>query len=159
MSNYDFNASVGYWITITSHAYQQTIDAELRPYGITFRQFQVMGWLMYEGRLTQSELAKRMMIEPPTLAGILTRMESIGWVQRVACQTDRRRKYIEPGPDSHAVWEQVVACLDKVRADATQDMTPEEVDQLVSLLSRVLSNLGQSSAADIPLPSVTTEQL
>ncbi len=158
MSNYDFNASVGYWITITSHAYQQTIDAELRPYGITFRQFQVMGWLMYEGRLTQTDLAKRMMIEPPTLAGILTRMEAIGWIDRVACSTDRRRKYIEVGPDSQVVWEKVVACLHKVRADATQGMTPEEVDQLVSLLSRVLENLGQSSYMDIPLPSITTEK-
>jgi len=158
VSNYDFNASIGYWITITSHAYQQTIDAELRPYGITFRQFQVMGWLMYEGRLTQADLAKRMMIEPPTLAGILTRMESIGWIDRVACSTDRRRKYIEVGPDSQMVWEKVVACLHKVRDDATQGMTPEEVDQLVSLLSRVLENLGQSSDMDIPLPSITTEK-
>lgn len=158
MSNYDFNASIGYWITITSHAYQQTIDAELRPYGITFRQFQVMGWLMYEGRLTQADLAKRMMIEPPTLAGILTRMEAIGWIDRVACSSDRRRKYIEVGPDSQIVWEKVVACLHKVRDDATQGMTPEEIDQLVSLLSRVLENLGQSSDMDIPLPSITTEK-
>jgi MarR family transcriptional regulator for hemolysin len=158
VSNYDFHASIGYWITITSHAYQQTIDAELRPYGITFRQFQVMGWLMYEGRLTQSELAKRMMIEPPTLAGILTRMEAIGWVTRIACSSDRRRKFIEVGPESHSVWEKVVACLNKVRADATQDMTPEEVDQLVSLLSRVLGNLGQTSEIDIPLPSIATEK-
>ena len=41
MIQYDFEASVGYWITLTSHFYQQQLNEELAPYGITFRQFQV----------------------------------------------------------------------------------------------------------------------
>ncbi|MEZ6073592.1 MAG: hypothetical protein R3C10_25775 [Pirellulales bacterium] len=45
---------------------------ELTPHGITFRQMQVMAWLMLEGELSQNELASRMIIEPPTLVGVLT---------------------------------------------------------------------------------------
>ena len=142
---YDFKASTGYWITFTAHQYQQRVDAELRPFGITFRQFQVLGWLKCDGRLTQSELARRMFIEPPTLAGIMARMESMQWIQRVSCSSDRRKKYLEFGPAAEPVWEKIVAVLTKLRTEAVQGLTPEEVDQLHSLLGHVLQNLGGTS--------------
>ena len=33
-----------------------------------------------EGELSQTELAAKMMVEPPTLVGILDRMERDGWI-------------------------------------------------------------------------------
>ncbi|MHC2066759.1 MarR family winged helix-turn-helix transcriptional regulator [Bremerella sp. T1] len=138
---YDFNASTGYWITLASHHYEQRIDAELRPFGITFRQFQVIGWLKYEGPLTQSDLARRMTIEPPTLAGIMARMETMNWIVRANCDQDRRKKYLDVGPDAEPVWEQITAVLKKVREKATAGMAPEEVEKLHELLERVLINL------------------
>ncbi len=140
---YDFQASTGYWVTLSAHHYQQHVDAELRPFGITFRQFQVIAWLKYEGPLTQSELARRMTIEPPTLAGIMTRMESMNWIVRASCDTDRRKKYLDVGPAAEPVWEKIVAVLNKVREQATAGMTPEDVDKLHHLLSQVLLNLGE----------------
>lgn len=143
---YDFQASTGYWITLTAHQYQQRVDSELRPFGITFRQFQVLAWLKYDGSLTQSELARRMLIEPPTLAGIMTRMETLHWIQRVSCSFDRRKKYLEVGPAAEPVWKKIVAVLNKIRQEAIQGLTPHEVDQLHALLGRVLQNLGGTSS-------------
>ena len=140
---YDFQASTGYWVTLASHHYQQHVDAELRPFGITFRQFQVIAWLKYEGPLTQSELARRMTIEPPTLAGIMTRMESMNWIVRTSCDTDRRKKYLDVGPAAEPVWERIVAVPNKVREQATAGMTPEDVEKLHELLGQVLLNLGE----------------
>lgn len=143
---YDFQASPGFWITFTSHQYQQRVDAELRPFGITFRQFQVLAWLKCDGRLTQSELARRMFIEPPTLAGLMTRMESLHWIQRVLCSSDRRKKYLEVGLAAEPVWEKIVAVLNKLRTEAVKGLTSDEVEQLNSLLSRVLQNLDETSS-------------
>ncbi|MEK6250121.1 MAG: MarR family transcriptional regulator, partial [Planctomycetales bacterium] len=111
MIEYEFEASIGYWICLTSHLYQQQLNDELAPYGITFRQFQVLGWLVYEGNLSQVELAKRLMIEPPTLVGILDRMQREGWIERRNCGEDRRRKLIKLKPSAKTVWAKVVACL------------------------------------------------
>ena len=154
--HYDFNASTGYWLTLTSHHYQQRIDAELRPFGITFRQFQVLAWLKCDGRLTQSELARRMFIEPPTLAGIMARMESMQWIQRVSCSRDRRKKYLEFGEAAQPIWEQIVDVLNKVRVEATANFSPAEIEQFHSLLCRVLRNLGGTSIP--PLPNEATAQ-
>ncbi|WP_298865686.1 MarR family transcriptional regulator [uncultured Gimesia sp.] len=142
MLQYDFEESVGYWITITSHFYQDALNQELIPYGITFRQFQVIGWLVYEGPLSQVELADRMMIEPPTLVRILDRMERDQWIKRESDLEDRRRKVVKVCPEAKPVWSQMVACLKQLRKKATQGMSTEDIDTLKSLLMQVQKNLG-----------------
>jgi len=151
--DYDFSASTGYWITLTSHHYQQEIDARLRPFGITFRQFQVIAWLKYEGPLTHRELAKRMFIEPPTLVGILSRMETMQWTARTECELDRRKKYIDVGPAAEPVWENIVKVLNQVREESVAGLSTEEVEQLHYLLSRVMRNLDESALPPAPKQS------
>ncbi|MCC9604599.1 MarR family transcriptional regulator [Blastopirellula sp. JC732] len=143
---YDFQSSIGYWIGLTAHTMHQTLDERLMPFGITFRQFQVLGWLVHDREMTQAELAKRLMIEPPTLAGILCRMEAMGWIVRKTATNDRRRKLITVSPGAAPVWKQVVQCLMESRQEATAGMTREEIDQLQSLLKRVLHNLSRPAS-------------
>ena len=66
MLQYDFQSSIGYWICMTSRAYERAMQQELEPTGITHRQCQVLCWLALDGPLSQVELADRMSIEPPT---------------------------------------------------------------------------------------------
>src|SRR5688572_9141763 len=73
MLDYDFPSSIGYWLITTHQGYLRAFNEKLAPEGITYRQAQVLGWLAAEGPLTQTELAARMLIEPPTLVGILDR--------------------------------------------------------------------------------------
>jgi MarR family transcriptional regulator for hemolysin len=153
MTQYDFQASIGYWITVTSFGYQRVLEAELAEFGITFRQFQVLGWLKLEGELPQVELAERMMIEPPTLVRILDRMEAAGWIHRSCDPLDRRRKLIGVQPEAEAAWAQVVRVLKRVRSRATRDLTAQEVEQLQSLLQRVQQNLDM----EVPLGALTAD--
>jgi len=142
MQQYDFEESVGYWITMTSHSYQGALNQELIPYGITFRQFQVIGWLVYEGPLSQVDLAERMMIEPPTLVRILDRMERDLWIKRESDPGDRRRKVVKVLPEAKPIWSQMVACLKRLRKKATEGMTATDMETLKSLLMQVQENLG-----------------
>lgn len=153
MTQYDFKASIGYWITVTSFGYQRVLEAELAEFGITFRQFQVLGWLKFDGELSQVELAERMTIEPPTLVRILDRMETAGWICRSNDPLDRRRKLISVQPEAEPAWSQVVRVLKRVRKRATRDMDDVEVEQLQNLLQRVQANLG----IDLTVPAHTVD--
>lgn len=139
--DYDFHASTGYWVCLVAHHFQARIDAELRPFGITFRQFQVIAWLKVDGPLTQSELARRMMIEKPTLSGITSRMESMEWIQRASCRQDRRKKFLEIGCAAEPAWENICAVLTRVREEAVAGLSDGEVQELHRLLRRVETNL------------------
>ncbi len=151
MMKYDFEASIGYWLTITTNALQRVLGERLSPFGITFRQMQVIAWLVREKRLTQSELAHRMMIEPPTLAGILSRMETCGWITRTQCTTDRRKNWIEVTDKIKPVWKQISACAREVRVEATAGLSEQEQNELFRMLEKVHHNMrGDKSETSRP---------
>ena len=137
----DFEQSVGYWLTVVTQAYHRAISDELAPHGITYRQSMVLGWLALEGELSQTELASKMMVEPPTLVGILDRMERDGWITRHGCPQDRRKNLIRANPGAEPVWEKIVECALRVRAEATAGMSEQELDTLKKLLKRMRQNI------------------
>jgi MarR family transcriptional regulator for hemolysin len=144
---YDFETSPGYWLTVTTQALHRALNDELAPTGITYRQSQVIGWLVVESQLTLSELAARMLIEPPTLVGILDRMERNGWISRIGCDDDRRRKLIRLTPAAEPIWEQIVDCMLRVRGRAMAGLEPERIELLKELLRQVHENLVPAATA------------
>lgn len=143
---YDFEESVGYWVTISSLAFRRALNEDLAPHGITFRQSQVLGWLVLEGELSQADLACRMDVEAPTLKGLVDRMEVAGWVTRTDCEQDRRKKMIRPTPAAEPVWEKIAACARTIRRDATEGLSAVEVEQLRAYLKIVYENLNRRSS-------------
>jgi MarR family transcriptional regulator, transcriptional regulator for hemolysin len=149
---YDFDKSVGYWVTMAQHAYFRAFSAKLAPLGITYRQAQVLGWLAIEGPMTQAQLAARMFVEPPSLVGVLDRMEHAGWIERKACCEDRRKKWITALPAVEPIWQQIVACGKELRRQATKGLSAEEKKTLRRLLAQVQSNV-TSAVLDDSFPS------
>jgi MarR family transcriptional regulator for hemolysin len=138
---YDFTESVGYWVIMTAQALERALNDELAPHGITYRQCQVLGGLALHGPLSQRELASRMRIEPPTLVGILDRMERDGWISRRPCADDRRKNLIHPTRHAKPVWSKIVTCAKRVRARATAGISRQEFETLKDLLQRIGENL------------------
>lgn len=141
MSEYDFEASLGYWLTLTTQSYHRALAEKLSPSGITYRQMQVVGWLKVHGELSPGELARKMMIEPPTLVRILDRMTAAGWLERREDPIDGRRRIVRLTPQVAPVWELIAECARELRQMAAAGLTPGEVQQLNALLQRVHANL------------------
>lgn len=146
MLRYDFENSVGHRVIQAAHLIERAVNAELAPHGITYPQCQVLGWLAHDGELNQCELAARMRIEPPTLAGILDRMEKRGWVERVPSATDRRKKIVRPGETARPVWNTIVQCAHAVRARAVRGLSPEQIRVLFETLDAIQHNLSAPEA-------------
>lgn len=148
MLPYDFEESVGYWVALTSHAIRRAVDAELTKENITLRQFEVLAWIAAEGEQSQVELAERLGIEAPTLAGILTRMERDGWLERYGCPEDRRRKRIRVTPKAEAVWVRMADCARRVRSQAIEGISAEELANFKRLCETMRSNLDPNPARE-----------
>jgi MarR family transcriptional regulator for hemolysin len=143
---YDFENSIGFWLIVGSQAYQRAVNDELAPQGITYRQCQVLGLLSLLGPTSQAELAQKMEVEPPTLVGILDRMERDGWIHRECCAEDRRRKLIHPTKNAEPVWNKITAAARRVRSRATKGLSAAQLEQLKELLGVVRNNLDASTA-------------
>ncbi|MCO6044531.1 MarR family transcriptional regulator [Aeoliella sp. ICT_H6.2] len=148
MLRYDFDDSVGYWITSSHQAYMRAFNDRLEPHGITFRQAQLLAFLAMEGRpLSQTELAARMLIEPPSLVGILDRAEEAGLIERRCCDQDRRRKLIHILPTAQKVWKQIAKCGREIRQQAVKGLSEDEVKTLRYLLDKVRENVSSDETA------------
>jgi MarR family transcriptional regulator for hemolysin len=141
MLQYDFQSSIGYWICMTSRAYERAMQQQLIPAGITHRQCQVLFWLALDGPLSQVELAEKMSIEPPTLVRVLDRMERDGLLVREACKHDRRVKIVRVQPKAKPVWKKIIQCAERVREQASRSLTPPQRETLRELLQIVQENL------------------
>ena len=142
MLEHDLDESLGVWITFAAEAYRKALTDEVAPHGFTFRQCQVLGYLAYDGPQPQNVLAEKMRVEPPTLVGILDRMERDGWIRREPCTEDRRRKLIHATELAQPVWETILTCGRRVRAKASEGLSPEQLASLREILEIVQSNLG-----------------
>ncbi len=146
MLEYDFDGSLGYWVCATSHALRRALDGELARERITMRQWEVLAVIALEGELAQGDLAERLGIEAPTLAGIVARMERDGWLERTCCSKDRRRKRIRATAQAEAVWNRMVECCERVRARAVEGISAEELAFFRDICMRIRTNLGQTKA-------------
>ena len=142
MLEYDFEASIGYWIYMTAQAFEREFNDQLAPHGITHRQCQVLFWLALKGDLTQAELSANMRIEAATLVGILDRMERDGWITRQVSASDRRKKLIRPTLRVEPIWRKITACARRVRARATRGIPPRDLQRVRDVLAAIQSNLG-----------------
>ena len=155
MLQYDFEESVGCWVTMTAHELRRALDTELSKENITFRQWEVLAWIALQGEPSQVELAERIGIEAPTLAGILARMERDGWLERFTCPSDGRRKRIRATPKAEAVWNRTVDCCHRVRERATRGISQQELESLRQTCERIRKNLSGSeenpcTTAEVP---------
>jgi MarR family transcriptional regulator, transcriptional regulator for hemolysin len=141
MLQYDFDNSVGFWVCSTAHSFRKALTTQLAKEGITLRQWEVLAWIALEGEMSQAELADRLGIEAPTLVGILDRMERDGWLDRYPCQQDRRRKRIRATEKAQTLWNRMVDCARRVRGQATQGFTADELAAFKAYTERLRANL------------------
>jgi MarR family transcriptional regulator for hemolysin len=141
---YDPRESITYWVVTTAHALERHLNVVLRPLGITFRQAEVLVFLSTDGTMSQAEVAERMGIEAPTLAGIVGRMERNGWIVRESCPGDRRKKLLRPTPRVGPLWSQILEQARKVRSRAAAGFEPERLRRLIADLEAIQINLDGS---------------
>jgi DNA-binding MarR family transcriptional regulator len=150
---FDFEDSVGYWICTTSHALRKALEAELSKCDdLTLRQWEVLACLACEEGLTQSEMADRLGIEPPTLAGIVNRMEAAGRIERRTCPDDRRKNRIYPTEKSESIWNETVEICHRIRQKATRGLDPQTLATLKNACDTIRQNLCEAGHPEATAP-------
>ena len=116
-------------------------DRRVKTLGLTRSQWWVLTHLFRKDGVTQSELAEILDVEKATLGRLLDRLESNGWVRRMACDLDRRAKRIyltdEVAPAVAVMRERAA----ELRRDALAGLSREEREHFVDTLVTVKENL------------------
>lgn len=94
----------------------------LERHDVTTQQWAVLGALVRErwvGGIAVRDLAKLLMVSRQNLTGVLSRLESRGWIERVVDANDNRSRLIRLTPVG---WERWRAMQDDIAAFYTEAM-------------------------------------
>jgi homoprotocatechuate degradation regulator HpaR len=86
---------------------REQVIARFRPilnaHGITEQQWRIVRALLDTGPLEPREIGERCRISSPSLAGVLARMEELGYIRRKRLDHDQRRVRVSLAPRSRAL--------------------------------------------------------
>ena len=122
----------------TARAWRTKLDQRLRPLGFSQGKWRTLIHLSLAGnKLTQKEIAERMGIEGPTLAGLLDRLQTDGWIERRGSPDDRRCKIVHLQRRSKAVLDKIFNTAHELRHELLSDIPQRDLDTCISVLAQI----------------------
>jgi MarR family transcriptional regulator for hemolysin len=120
------------------------MNEALKPLGLTLATRQVLVQLHRNPpALVQSDLARRLGIESPTLVPLLNRLEKKGWIQRETDESDSRKKKVSLTSRGQAQIPSLEAVSVQLRQRMMRDMPLEEVEMAAHLLQKIRDNISR----------------
>ena len=113
----------------------------LRPLGLTFARYQVLGMLRWAGPLTLGAVGHRLWITPGTVTSAIDRLESAELCRRVSHPTDARATLVEITTKGRRLFD---TSVEKLNADlfGTVGLEEDELDLLVGLIEKIRADEG-----------------
>lgn len=122
---------------------QQRVDAELRPFDLTFARYEILMLLTFSrtGQMPLAAIGRRLQVHPTSVTSAVDRLEAQGFVVREAHPTDRRAKLARLTEEGGAAAKSATAQL-----NATVFVAPgvddDDLTALITLLGRMRAGAG-----------------
>ena len=139
---------LGLLLSDTARVWRTKLDQRLRPLGLSQGKWTTLVHLARGAdKLTQKELAARIGIEEPTLAGILDRLQQDGWVKRKASAHDRRCKTVHLQRRTAVVLDQIFDTAQELRHELLADIPRRDLETCFQVLSQIRERAEEVASA------------
>ena len=115
---------------------------------MTLRVARVMLLVASYHGLNQRELAELADFEPATIVGVLDRLESEGWIHRIADPKDRRAHLIILTNRAEPLVNRIRTAIRSLMVDVLREVPEEERGSMLRNLQRISRSLSSGRAAD-----------
>ena len=147
---------IGLILSDTARVWRTKLDQRLRPLGLSQGKWTTLVHLARGAdKLTQKEIAARIGIEEPTLAGILDRLQHDGWIKRKSAAHDRRCKTVHLQRRTSVVIDQIFGTAKELRHELLAGIPQRELETCVRVLSQIRER-AESVAATASTPQVNS---
>ncbi len=118
-------------------------DRLARQHGMTRAQWVILAWLENKPGLAQIELAELVEVEPITIARLIDRLETHGFVERRADAKDRRIRRLFLRDKALPVLEEIKAYRSQLSEVMRQGLSPDQATAATQALLQMKTNLTQ----------------
>ncbi len=122
----NFRDNIVFMIAKAHQQAQGLLKARLKPFGLTPVQCLVLESLWDEEGLSVGEVGRRLVLDTATLAGVLDRMVTAGWVRREIDSFDARVARIYLTEKARSITADLAEAIDQVNNELLEDFGLEE---------------------------------
>ncbi len=138
--------SLGYQINLLGRLFARALERRLAPHGVALGQFPLLLMLWEEQGITQSEIARRLTLEQPTVANTLKRMERDGLVAFAPDPENRRQVLVTLTDKGRALENPLIAEAVAVNSRAAARFNAGEQAQVMAMLEKMLGALADEGS-------------
>ncbi|MEO7019830.1 MAG: MarR family winged helix-turn-helix transcriptional regulator [Ktedonobacteraceae bacterium] len=139
----------GYWLFYTqrrwAYAFGEALHAccqeHHKLYSVTPPQWGVLSALLEEDGMTIGALSQKRGLDPPTMTGIVKRLEQVKLVERVHDCEDRRVVRVSLIEEGHDLMRFLPAAVVAFSQAALQGISGEKQQEMLLLLQQTIANL------------------
>ena len=110
-------------------------------YDLTDQQWRILRVLWASGKVTSVELSERTLLAPPSLVGIVDRLEKKGLVARLRSVQDRRVVHVTATAKGRALEKQVMPQVTKIHARIRGAVSQREWDAMARTLDKISKDM------------------
>lgn len=128
---------------LTRWAQARVVDDEDGP-DLSLRQLSALQMIKDDETTTLGDVARRLMVTPAVVTGLIDRLEKRGYVRRIASTGDRRRVHLgltNAGREAASASERNLIDEVSLKLKQFSDSDLKTLEQGLSLLDRVVSEL------------------
>lgn len=119
--------------------------ALFQRFDVTEQQWRILRVLWNNEKITSADLSRTTLLPPPSLVGILDRLEKKGLVQRDRSSADRREVHISVTETGRTLQEEVLPLVERIQIEHRDQLSEEEWSSLEYLLQKYTQKLSQTS--------------
>ena len=120
----------------------------LNAHGLTEQQWRIVRALL-GGALEPREIGEVCRISSPSLAGVLSRMDDLGLVERRRLDHDQRRVRVSLTPRSRGLARRMAPHIEAAYAAMEAELGTEFIGRLYAALDDLLARLGPAGAEEL----------
>jgi DNA-binding MarR family transcriptional regulator len=133
--------SIGYLTNLAARLLVRALARELDGIGLSIGYMPVFVALGDGAVMTQKDLAIQAMVEQPTMAATLSRMERDGLIARLPNPKDMRSALVSLTPAAKAKLKDLAGAVETVSGMASSGLTKAEQAQYFVLLDKIIASL------------------
>lgn len=132
---------IGHLMSILNRALRRRYDRQLKDFGLTPCQFEVLMILWEEDGILLSELGRRVSRDGPTITGVIDRMEKKMLVRRKRDSCDRRVIRVVLTSKGRGMKDQLSMTKKQILEKITKNLSLREITYLENILMKMMKNM------------------
>ncbi|MBO6111159.1 MAG: MarR family transcriptional regulator [Methanobrevibacter sp.] len=121
--------------------YTENTNSNLKEFNVTRSDMSFLLKLNEMGKVTQKDLAESRNLNNATVTRALERLEKKGFVKRIDDENDKRKRIVLLTSEGKQTINEILKKHESFKKDVFDDFDENELQNLMTLLDRILSKL------------------